>query len=311
MLADTLRISRRPLAKRIIRHRTVYLMALPAFVWFAVFCYQPMYGVLLAFKDYKFNMGILHSPWVGVKYFTQFLNTSEFWSIIKNTVVISGLKLLLGFPAPILLALLMNEITHTKYKRIVQTFSYLPHFVSWVVVASLLTIIFTPYGGVVNSIRMRSFDLPAIFYLGEERYFYPIIVLSDIWKGAGWGTIIYLAAITNINPELYEAAICDGAGKLSCMWHITLPGILPTAGIMFILATGSILNANMDQVLLLQKPSNIVISQILDTYVLKVGIREGRFGFATAVGLFKSVFSALLVFTTNWISKKVTEISIW
>jgi putative aldouronate transport system permease protein len=292
-------------------HRAVYLLLLPAIVWYALFCYRPMYGVLLAFKDYKFNLGIIGSPWVGTKYFEQFLVTNEFWNIMKNTVVISSMKLLCGFPAPILLALLLNELRYIKYKRVIQTFSYLPHFVSWVVVVSLLTIVFSPYGGIVNSIRINSFGLDPIFYLGEVRYFFPIVILSDIWKGAGWGTIIYLSAITSINIELYEAAISDGANRLQCAWHITLPGILPTAGIMFILATGGILNANMDQILLLQQPANITISQIIDTYVLKVGIREGRFAFATAVGLFKSLFSIVLVFITNFVTKKTTEVSIW
>ena len=301
----------KPLYRRIFDHRAIYLMLFPAVVWYAVFCYQPMYGVLLGFKDYKFNLGIIGSPWVGIKYFTQFLPTKEFWDIMKNTVVISGLKLLFGFPAPILLALLLNELTQVRYKKIIQTFSYLPHFVSWVVVVSLMMIVFTPYGGLVNSIRVKNFGLEPIFFMGEKSLFYPFVVISDIWKGAGWGSIIYLSAITNINTELYEAALCDGAGRLRCAWHITLPGILPTAGIMFILASGGLLNANMDQVLLLQQPSNIDLSQILDTYVLKVGIREGRFGFATAVGLFRSVIAVMLVYTTNYISKRITDISVW
>ncbi|MDR1262700.1 MAG: ABC transporter permease subunit [Oscillospiraceae bacterium] len=286
-------------------------MLLPAVVWFAVFCYQPMYGVLLAFKDYKFNMGILHSPWVGLKYFNQFLFAAEFWNVIRNTLVISVLKLACSFPAPIILALLLNEVQNMRFKRVVQTVSYLPHFVSWVVVYSLLTIVFTPYGGLVNSLRTQVFGLEAMYYMGEKQYFYPMAVLSDIWKGVGWGTIVYLSAITSVSPELYEAAIVDGAGRLRCAWHVTLPGIRPTIAILFILATGGILNANTDQVLLMQQPANMAISQIVDTYVLKIGIREGRFGYATAIGLFKSVFSAALMFTANAISRRVGEISIW
>jgi putative aldouronate transport system permease protein len=286
-------------------------MLLPAAVWFAVFCYQPMYGVLLAFKDYKFNMGILRSPWVGLKYFNQFLFAAEFWNVIRNTLVISVLKLACSFPAPIILALLLNEVQNMRFKRVVQTVSYLPHFVSWVVVYSLLTIVFTPYGGLVNSLRTQVFGLEAMYYMGEKQYFYPMAVLSDIWKGVGWGTIVYLSAITSVSPELYEAAIVDGAGRLRCAWHITLPGIRPTIAILFILATGGILNANTDQVLLMQQPANMAISQIVDTYVLKIGIREGRFGYATAIGLFKSVFSAALMFMANAISKRVGEISIW
>lgn len=302
---------RQPLKRRLLRHGAIYWMLLPAIVWYAVFCYQPMYGVLLAFKDYKFNMGILFSPWVGLKYFRQFLFASEFWGVIKNTLVISLLKLGFGFPAPILLALLLNEVTQIRFKRVVQTLSYLPHFVSWVVVTSLLMIIFTPYGGPVNSIRTQIMGLESIYFMGEKRYFYPMVVLSDIWKGAGWGTIVYLSAMTSVSPELYEAAIMDGAGRLRCAWNVTLPSIMPTIAILFIMATGGILNANMDQVLLLQQPANMSISQIIDTYVLKIGIREGRFGYATAVGLFRSVFAAGLMFLTNAISKKYAEVSIW
>ena len=286
-------------------------MLLPAVVWYAVFHYQPLYGILLAFKDFKFNLGILHSPWVGFKYFNQFLYATEFWNVIKNTVIISVLKLAFSFPAPILLALLLNEVTQIRFKRVVQTISYLPHFVSWVVVTSLLMITFTPYGGVVNSLRTQYFGLDPVFYMGDKRFFYPMVVLSEIWKNVGWGTIVYLSAMTSVNPELYEAAIVDGAGRLRCAWHITLPCIRPTISILFILATGGILNANLDQVLLLQQPSNIAISQIIDTYVLKIGIREGRFGYATAVGLFKSVFSAALMFMTNTVSKRLGDVSIW
>ncbi|MDR2657148.1 MAG: ABC transporter permease subunit [Oscillospiraceae bacterium] len=231
--------------------------------------------------------------------------------MIRNTLVISVLKLACSFPAPIILALLLNEVQNMRFKRVVQTVSYLPHFVSWVVVYSLLTIVFTPYGGLVNSLRTQVFGLEAMYYMGEKQYFYPMAVLSDIWKGVGWGTIVYLSAITSVSPELYEAAIVDGAGRLRCAWHITLPGIRPTIAILFILATGGILNANTDQVLLMQQPANMAISQIVDTYVLKIGIREGRFGYATAIGLFKSVFSAALMFMANAISKRVGEISIW
>jgi len=303
--------TQRTLRKRIYEHRVIYLMLFPAVIWYLIFCYYPMYGVLLAFKDFKYNLGIIGSPWIGFRYFEQFLNQSMFWQVMRNTVVVSALKIVFCFPAPIILALMLNEVSKMRYKRIIQTFSYLPHFVSWVVVVSLLMIMLSPYGGVVNSIRTQQLGLEPIFYLGEKEYFYPLVLLSDIWKGVGWGTIIYLSAITSINNELYEAAICDGAGRFRCMWHITIPGILPTIGILFILNSGNILNAGFDQILLLQQPSNLEISQILDTYVLKVGIKEGRFGFATAIGLFKSVFSIILVLSTNWISKRATGISVW
>jgi putative aldouronate transport system permease protein len=283
---------------------------LPCVVSLLVFNYYPMYGATLAFKDYKYNLGILGSPWVGLKHFKAFISSLEFWDVIRNTLVISGLKILLCFPAPILLALLLNELGLPRYKRAIQTMSYLPNFVSWVVVVSLMTVVFSPYGGIVNNIRERM-GLGSIFFLGEERFFYPLVVLSDIWKGAGWGSIIYLSALSGINPELYESAYLDGAGRLKCTWYITLPGIKTTIGIMLIFAIGGILNAGFDQILLLQQPANMLISEILDTFTLKTGLNYGKFEYASAIGLFKSVFSFALVLITNWTAKRFFEVGIF
>jgi putative aldouronate transport system permease protein len=292
------------------KHKVLYLFILPCVIWLLVFCYYPMYGALLAFKAYNYNLGILGSPWVGFANFEEFIKSPDFWMVMKNTVIISGLKIIFGFPAPILLALLINEVRSKKFKRVVQTMSYLPNFVSWVVVVSLMTVIFTPYGGIVNNIR-EFFGKESIFIMGEKGYFYPMIVLSDIWKGAGWGSIIYLSALSGVSQELYEAATVDGAGHLKCTWHITLPSIKGTIGIMFIFAVGGILNAGFDQVLLLQQPANNQISEILDTFVLKTGLNYGRFEYATAIGLFKSVFAFGLMALTNAISKKFMEVGIW
>jgi putative aldouronate transport system permease protein len=269
-----------------------------------------MYGALLAFKDYKYNLGILGSPWVGLKHFETFMSSPEFWVVMKNTTVISVLKLIFGFPAPILIALLLNELRGSKFKKIVQTMSYLPNFVSWVVVVSLMTVIFTPYGGAINNIR-NQLGLDSVFFMGRKEFFYPMVVLSDIWKNAGWGSIIYLSALAGVSQELYEAATVDGAGHLKCTWHITLPSIKGTIGIMFIFAVGGILNAGFDQIILLQQPANNQISEILDTFVLKTGLNYGRFEYATAIGLFKSVFAFVLMFLTNKIAKKYMEVSIW
>ena len=296
--------------RNIKKHKLLYLFIFPCVVWLLVFCYYPMYGALLAFKDYKYNLGIIGSPFVGLKHFETFMSSPEFWIVIKNTVVISGMKILMGFPAPIILALLLNEIRSKKFKRVVQTMSYLPNFVSWVVVVSLMTVIFTPYGGIVNNIR-KDFGLDPVFYMGTREFFYPMIILSDIWKNAGWGSIIYLSALSGVSQELYEAATVDGTGHLKCTWHITLPSIKGTIGIMFIFAVGGILNAGFDQVLLLQQPANNQISEILDTFVLKTGLNYGRFEYATAIGLFKSAFAFGLMSLTNMISKKYLEVSIW
>ncbi|WP_099204087.1 ABC transporter permease [Scatolibacter rhodanostii] len=298
------------LRKRIWEHKVLYLFILPLIVWLLIFCYQPMYGATLAFKDFKYNLGIMGSPWVGFKHFEKFINSPEFWIVIKNTLIISLMKLAISFPAPILLALLLNEVRAAKFKRVIQTMSYLPNFVSWVVVVQILTVIFSPYGGVYNNLR-NMMGLESQFVMGTKESFYPIVILSDIWKNAGWNSIIYLSALTSISVELYEAAEIDGAGRLKSTWYITLPGIKETIGIMFLFAVGNILNAGYDQILLLKQPANVQISEILDTYILNTGLNYGRFEYATAIGLFKSLFSISLMFIANLVCKKTMEVSLW
>lgn len=310
MSAEQKAHDRKELWIQIKRHRLLYLFVLPCIIWLIVFCYVPMAGIVLAFKNYRFDLGIFGSEWAGLKHFQKFITSPEFWMTIRNTVVISGLKIIICFPAPILLALLLNEVRAAKFKRVIQTLSYLPNFVSWVVVIQLMTIIFTPYGGIFNEVR-EMMGLDPIFVMGEKDAFYPLVIFSDMWKGIGWGSIVYLAAITGVDQELYEAAMIDGASRIQCTWHITLPGIATTIGIMFIMAIGGILNAGYDQILLLQQPANTEISQILDTYVIQTGIRYGKFEYATAIGVFKSVFSLLLVTMTNYLTKKYAEIGLW
>lgn len=302
--------NRKRLWKEIKKHKVLYLFMLPCVIWLLVFCYAPMAGNILAFKNYRFDLGIFGSEWAGLKHFKAFMSSPEFWLTIRNTLIISGLKILFCFPAPIILALLLNEVRAPKFKRAIQTMSYLPNFVSWAVVVSLMTAIFTPYGGIFNDIR-KSMGLEAIFVMGEKNAFYPLVIFSDMWKGVGWGSIVYLAAITGVDQGLYEAATIDGANRWQCTWHITLPGISTTIGIMFIMAVGGILNAGYDQILLLQQPANTQISQILDTYILQTGIRYGKFEYATAIGLFKSVFSLILVSLTNYLTQKYAEVGLW
>lgn len=302
--------NRKSLWKRIKEHKILYLFILPMIVALLVFSYYPMYGATLAFKDFKYNLGIMGSPWVGLKHFEKFVSSPEFWTVLRNTLVISLMKLALCFPAPILLALLLNEVRAKKFKSAIQTMSYLPNFVSWVVVVQLMTVIFSPYGGIVNNIR-GLMGMDAVFYMGEYNSFYPMVILSDIWKNAGWGSIVYLSALSGVSVELYEAATIDGAGRLKSTWHVTLPCIKGTIGIMFIFAVGGILNAGFDQILLLQQPANTEISEILDTYVLKTGLNYGRFEYATAIGLFKSVFAFGLMALTNFVSQKTMEVGIW
>ncbi|MEN6312808.1 MAG: ABC transporter permease subunit [Clostridiaceae bacterium] len=291
-------------------YRHIYLFLLPAVVWYLVFAYYPMYGVLLAFKDFKYNLGIMGSPWVGLRYFRVFLSDSSFYEVIRNTLSISCLKLIFDFPAPIILALMLNGVIHSKFKRIVQTISYLPHFVSWVVVVTLMQKILSPNAGIINDIRYQM-GLEPIFFMGKTELFYPLVVLSSMWKGIGWGSIIYLAALTNIDPNLFEAAEIDGAGRWSMLFKITLPCLLPTIAILLILNLSGILNAGFDQIYLMKTPSTSSVAEILDTYVLKLGLLDGQFSYSTAIGLFKSLISMILIVTVNAISRKLSEVSLW
>lgn len=304
------RSNKNKLKKRIWKHRHIYLFLLPAIIWYLVFHYAPMYGILLAFKDYRYNLGITKSPWVGLKYFKSFLSDPMFFKVISNTLKISILKIIFGFPAPIILALMLNEVRNQTFKRTIQTVSYMPHFVSWVVVITLMSKFLSPTNGLINDIRTQR-GLEPIFFMGEPKLFYPLVVGSDIWKGVGWGSIVYLAAITNINPELYEAAAIEGAGRWKQTIHITLPGIRTTIGLLFIMRVGGIMGAGFEQILLMQTPPVYDISEILDTYVLMRGLRMNQFGYATAIGLFSSTISLLLVITANNLSRKYAEISLW
>lgn len=300
------------LPQRIWKYRIFYLFLLPAIIWYAIFCYYPMYGVTIAFKDFKFNQGIMGSKWVGTKYFVNFLTDPHFWNVVKNTLVISVLKLVCGFPAPIIMALFINEFRSRRYKKVVQTLSYLPHFVSWVVVIALLNKLLSPNNGAINELRQAlNPEAVPIFFLGERGWFYPLVVLSDIWKNVGWGSIIYLAALTGIDPELYEAAELDGANRWQKMSHITLPGIYPTIGILLILSLSGILNAGFDQIYLMQTAPTLQLSEVLDTYVLKRGLQQGNFSYAAAIGIFRSVISMILIIGVNAISRKTSEISLW
>ncbi|MDU4694629.1 MULTISPECIES: ABC transporter permease [Paenibacillus] len=290
--------------------RHIYLFLLPAIIWFLVFAYYPMYGILIAFKDFKYNLGILGSPWAGFRYFEQFLHDSRFYEVLRNTLSISALKLLFGFPAPLILALMLNAVMHAKIKRVFQTISYLPHFVSWVVVVTLLQKILSPNVGLINDIRYQM-GLDPIFFMGKPELFYPLVIISDIWKGVGWGSIIYLAALTNIDPHLYEAAEIDGAGRWSKLFKITLPCLTPTIAILLIFSLSGILNAGFDQIWLMQTPSTLGVSEILDTYVLKTGLQQGQLAYSTAIGLFKSAISLLLIVAVNHISRRVSEVSLW
>lgn len=292
------------------KKKYLYLMLVPCVIYFVLFHYVPMYGILMAFKDFDFGKGIWNSPWVGLENFRYMFSLPDFYSVLGNSLTLSLLRLLFGFPMPLLLALMINEIRMVKFKKTVQTIIYLPHFISWVVIGGILVNFLSPTWGVVNKI-LGSFGADPVFFMADERYFKWMVVLSSIWKEAGWGTILYLAALTAINPELYEAARIDGASRFQQLCRITLPCIVPTIITLFILRTGTIMNNGFEQILVLQNSQNLSVSEVFETYTYRVGIIGGRYSFATTVGLFTSLIGTVLIVCTNRISKMMGENGLW
>ncbi|WP_028562680.1 ABC transporter permease [Paenibacillus pinihumi] len=294
---------------RLTKYRWQYLMILPAVVLLFLFSYIPMIGIQVAFKDFHIGLTMWNSQWVGFENFA-FLQDEQFWIVVRNTIYIAVLKFITGFPAPIILALMINEVRHGGFKRFVQSVSYLPHFFSWIVVAYILQSLLTLDGGLVNQLIVNMGFEP-IFFLGSTEWFRPMVVASGLWKEVGWNTILYLAAITSIDPQLYEAAKVEGAGKLAQIRHITFPGILPTISIVLILSMPSLITVGMDQIYPLMNPANQPVADVLDTYILRSGLQQGYFGMATAVGLLSSVISLLLVLFTNQMARKFNGEGLW
>lgn len=288
------------------------LMVIPAMLFIFVFSYIPMYGVLMAFQDYSLFRGFLNSPWVGFKHFMMFFEAPEFWTIMRNTLVISLLKLCIGFPAPILLALMLNEIGKRTFKRVIQTISYLPHFLSWVIVSGMMISILSTDNGSLNILlqKLNVIDDP-INFMSEPKYFWGILTLTNVWKEIGFSSIVYLAAIAGINPQLYEAASIDGASRMKQITAITIPSILPVVIVFLILAIGNLLNAGFEDILLLaSNPVLRDVSDVLDTYVYRIGIQNSRYSYATAAGLFKAVLSVILLTAANNLARKSGN-SLW
>ncbi len=294
------------------KYASLVFMFLPVLLYFVVFKYIPMGGIVIAFKDFKISKGIWGSEWVGVQNFAIAFRTSTFLRSMRNTLIISGLKLLFGFPAPILLALMLNEVTHRRYQRMVQTISYLPHFLSWVVLAGMFQQLLSPNNGAVNYLLKHFFGRQEpIFFLGDNSYFRGTLVATDIWKNVGWASIIYLATIAGIDPALYEAASCDGATRFQCTFFITLPLLAPTIVVMLILNVGSIMDAGFDQIFNLYNSAVYDSSDIIDTYVYRIGINDMKYDLSTAVGLFKNIVGFILVVGTNMIAKRISGEGIW
>jgi ABC-type polysaccharide transport system, permease component len=311
--APGLRASRRTLWTAVKLHKFYYLLILPGMLYFVVFDYIPMFGVMIAFKDISPFAGVdavFREEWVGLKHFERFWNSYYFWNVMTNTLAISGYKLLFGFPASIVLALLINELRNLVFKRVVQTISYLPHFISNVVVAGLAMMVLSTDGGLINSLIVR-FGGEPIHFLGSPEHFRSILVISHVWQTVGWGSILYLAAMSGIDPGLYEAAKIDGAGRFRQAWHITLPGISPVIAIMLVLSIGGLLNAGFEQVLLLYSPAVYEVADIIDTYVYREGLTSLNYSFATAVGLFKNVLAMLLILGANYAAKRMNQTGIW
>ena len=287
-------------------------MVIPAIFFIFVFSYIPMYGMLMAFQDYSIFNGITQSPWVGFKHFQMFFNAPEFWDVIRNTIVISLLRLLIGFPAPIILALLLNEVRHMAFKRTIQTISYLPHFLSWVIVSGFVMSILSTDNGSLNILlaKLNLIDEP-INFLSFPEYFWTILVTTGVWKEIGFASIVYLAAIAGIDPHTYEAAAIDGASRLKQIFSITLPSIMPVVIIFLILAIGNLMNAGFEDILLLgSNPVLRDVSDVIDTYVYRVGIQNSRYSYATAAGLFKSVIGVGLLVAANYMARRSGN-SLW
>lgn len=290
------------------KHWMLYLMALPGVLYFIIFKYVPLGGSMIAFQDYQIMKGIIGSKWIGFDNFTFLFTYQDFYNVLRNTAVIALYKLVFGFPAPIILAVLFNEVRHMLAKRVMQSLFYLPHFLSWVVVGGIVFELLSNKG-VVNIFRSWMGMEPLLF-MQQERFFRPIVVLSGIWKEVGWGTIIYLAAITGINPNLYEAAVMDGANRWKQTVHITLPTMFPTILTLFLLNIGNFLELGFDQVYNLLTPMTYAVGDIIETYVYRAGVLQGQYSVTTAIGLFQSVIGFALLWTFNRLARK-TEQGLW
>ncbi len=291
------------------RNKIVYLMLLPVLIYFVVFKYIPLYGIQIAFKNFTPFIGITKSPWIGLKYFTDFFGSYYFGRLLRNTLLLNVYDIVFGFPAPIILALLLNEIKNNVFKRTIQTVTYLPHFISMVVICGMILDFFSR-DGVINNI-LNIIGIESIPFMLESVWFRPVYILTNIWQQVGWGSIIYLAALTGINPQLYEAATIDGANRFKQLLHVTIPGIIPTIIIMLILRTGTIMTVGFEKILLLYNSSTYETADVISTFVYRKGILEANYSYSTAIDLFNSVINFALLFSVNKISRRISETSLW
>lgn len=298
------------LGKNVRDHYALYILALPALIYMLIFCYGPMYGILIAFKEYNGALGIWGSPWVGLEHFKRFINSVQFVTTMKNTIWLSIYGIVVGFPITIGFALMINSLECLKFKKTVQLVTYVPHFISTVVMAGLVLIFLESPNGLINHI-LSLFGLEPIDFMARSDFFDDIYTWSGVWQGTGWSTIMYLSALAAIDPQLHEAATIDGANKLQRIWHIDLPGIMSLVVIRLILRFGQVMSVGFEKVLLLQNPLNLTTSEIVQTYTYKIGMGGGEFSFSTAIGLFNSIINFILLIIVNFIAKKVGEEGLW
>lgn len=301
---------KRRLGKRLYQHWEFYAMLLLPFTFIIIFNYVPMHGVQIAFRDFRASRGIWGSEWVGLKWFVKFFNSYNSTRMITNTFMLSLVSLVFSFPVPILLALLLNQVPSRKFQRTVQTVIYAPHFISVMVLAGMLRIFLSPYGGLIN-LLVNLFGHDSIYFLGDARWFRPIYVISGVWQDAGWGTIIYLATLSGVNVELYEAATVDGAGKLHKIWHIDIPALMPTIVILLIMSFGSLMSVGFEKAYLLQTTLNKETSDIIATYVYEQGVLKTQYSFSTAVGLFNTLVNLVLLVIVNFMAGKISEFNLF
>lgn len=288
----------------------LYVLIAPALIYLLVFKYWPMYGAQIAFRDYNPVDGFLGSRWVGLEYFMRFITSFQFERLVTNTLTINIIGLIVAFPVPIILALIVNQLQSDRLKKFTQAILYSPSFISVVVVVGMIHLLFSPRSGVVNTLITMGGGEP-IFFMGIPEWFRPLYIGSDIWQNAGFSMIVYLAALTAIDPSLHEAARVDGANKWQRVWHVDLPGIMPVVTIMFILAVGNLFNLGFEKVLLMQTDLNLPTSEVIQTYVYKTGLRGAQFSYSAAIGLFNSLLNLILLLTFNWVARRASKTSLW
>lgn len=297
--------------KEIKRDKWLYIFLFPIIVYFIIFKYVPMLGTVMAFQDFKFSTGFFGSKWVGLDHFRRLFTNKGFYTILRNTLFLNAGSVLFGFPIPIILAIFLNEVQNRPFKKISQSIMYLPHFMSWVVLGGILIELLSPSSGVVNSVLVNVFGMEPVYFMGSTKWWPVIFIISGIWQGSGWGTIIYLAAITGIDQQLFEAARIDGAGKLKQIWYVTLPCLKSTIVVMLILRMGSMMDVGFEQVYVMMNPAVRDVAEVISTYVYRVGIEGAQYSYTTAIGLFQSAVSCILVCVTNMIARRVNGEGLW